>query len=238
PPVPVAHVGIGPLHKKDIVTASIMHEHRPEFATILAFDVKVTPEARDAAVALNVTIFTAAIIYHLTDQFDVYIKNKLAARQAASAADAVFPAVCKIVASFNARDPIVLGVDVLKGKLRIGTPLCVVLGGPKVPAAGAGEEIVVKALPNVLEIGRVASMEQNHVAVDSVAAGSGSVAVKIVQGEGQQLIQYGRHFDQSHTLYSRITRTSIDLLKENFRDEMTKDDWKTVVKMKEMFGID
>ena len=49
-------------------------------ATVLAFDVKVTPEARAAAEDLGVTIFTAEIIYHLTDQFDAFLKRSLAAR--------------------------------------------------------------------------------------------------------------------------------------------------------------
>ena len=47
---------------------------------MLAFDVKVTPEARAAADELGVRIFTADIIYHLTDQFDAYIKEKLQAQ--------------------------------------------------------------------------------------------------------------------------------------------------------------
>ena len=40
----------------------------------------------------------------------------------------VFPCLVKIVdvdAIFNTKDPIVIGVNVLAGVLRIGTPLCV-----------------------------------------------------------------------------------------------------------------
>ena len=79
PPVPVAHVGIGPLHRKDVVAASVMLERVREYATVLAFDVKVTPEARAAAEELGVTIFTADIIYHLTDKFEAFLKRALAA---------------------------------------------------------------------------------------------------------------------------------------------------------------
>ncbi len=153
PPVPVAGVALGPIHKRDVVAASAMLEHKkecvcppplalvflgaravrctppprrrhllvppkpplpsrsggiecrpvrfafalprpplppthppthprappptPRYATILAFDVKVTPDARAAADEAGVRIFTADIIYHLTDQFDKYLKDSV-----------------------------------------------------------------------------------------------------------------------------------------------------------------
>jgi translation initiation factor IF-2 len=138
PPVPVANVGIGPLHRKDVVVASVMLERRKEYATILAFDVKITPEAEAEAEALGVKVFRADIIYHLTDQFSKYLADVTAKKQASVAADAVFPAIVKIIPTsvFNKKDPIVVGVDVLEGKLRMGTPLCVVLPADKVFTAG------------------------------------------------------------------------------------------------------
>jgi hypothetical protein len=45
---------IGPIHKKDVIKASIMKEHKPEFATILAFDVQLTKEGADYAKELDV----------------------------------------------------------------------------------------------------------------------------------------------------------------------------------------
>ena len=54
------------------------------------------------------------------------------------AGDAVFPAVARIIptAVFNKKDPIVVGVDVVEGELRVGTPLCVVLPADKLVTAG------------------------------------------------------------------------------------------------------
>ena len=101
------------------------------YATILAFDVKVTADARIAAEEMGVRIFTADIIYHLTDQFDKYLKDSVRAMQEEKAADISFPCVCRIIptAVFNSRNPIVVGMDVLEGTLRIGTPLCVLQEG-------------------------------------------------------------------------------------------------------------
>ena len=47
---------------------------KKEFATILAFDVKVTPEAQKFADEEGIKIFTANIIYHLFDEFTAYVK--------------------------------------------------------------------------------------------------------------------------------------------------------------------
>ena len=74
--IPVSGINIGPVHKKDIMRASVMLEKgRKKFACLLAFDVPVTREARDMAESLGVRVFTADIIYHLFDQFTAYLKT-------------------------------------------------------------------------------------------------------------------------------------------------------------------
>ena len=76
--IPVTAINIGPVHKKDVLKAmkSIVGETKEkEFATILAFDVKVTPEAQQFADENEIKIFTAKIIYHLFDSFEEYVKK-------------------------------------------------------------------------------------------------------------------------------------------------------------------
>ena len=246
PPVPVAGVGLGPLHKKDVVTASVMLEHKKEFATVLAFDVKVTPEARDAAEHLGVRIFTADIIYHLTDQFDAYLKSTTAAKQEASLEAAVFPVIARVnpLYVFNKRDPIVVGVDVLEGKLRLGTPLCVVLdaeanvAGARASGLTAEDGSIVKSGPLLLNIGIVTGIEHNHTAQTEAVAGGPPVAVKISPKNGESAVLFGRQFDHNHLLYAQITRESLNVLKENFRDAMKPADWKLCVKLKGLLGVD
>ncbi|CAN1836381.1 Eukaryotic translation initiation factor 5B [Linum perenne] len=66
-------LGIGPLQKEHVMKASVMLEKKKEFAVILAYDVKVTPEARELADELGVKIFNNDVIYNLFDQFKAYI---------------------------------------------------------------------------------------------------------------------------------------------------------------------
>ena len=66
---------VGPVSKRDVIPAAIMLEHKVEYATILAFDVKIAPAARMKAAVDGVKIFEADIIYHLFDQFSEYLER-------------------------------------------------------------------------------------------------------------------------------------------------------------------
>ena len=56
-------------------------------------------------------------------------------------------------------------------------------------------------------------------------------------GMDQETIQVGRHFDETAVLYSLITRDSIDSLKDNHKDDLSKEEWRLVIRMKEVFQI-
>ncbi|KAH9317771.1 hypothetical protein KI387_019540, partial [Taxus chinensis] len=219
--IPVSGIGIGPVHKKDVMRASVMLEKKKkEYATILAFDVKITPEARELADELGVKIFMADIIYHLFDQFKAYMDNLKEERKKESAEDAVFPCVLGILPNcvFNKKDPIIVGVDVLEGIARIGTPLCV-------PSK------------DFIDIGKIASIEINHKAVEMAKKGE-KVAMKIIGSNADEAQKmFGRHFEMEDEFVSHLTRESIDVLKENYRDDLSNEDWKLVVKLKKLLKI-
>ncbi|XP_049393092.1 uncharacterized protein LOC125857533, partial [Solanum stenotomum] len=218
--IPVSGIGIGPVHKKDVMKASVMLEKKKEYATILAFDVKVTQEARELSDDLGVKVFMADIIYHLFDQFKAYIDTIKEEKKKEVAEEAVFPCVLKIVPNcvFNKKDPIVLGVDVLEGIVRIGSPICI----PQ---------------KDFIDIGRIASIENNHKPVDSAKKGQ-RVAIKIVgSNPEEQQKMFGRHFEMEDELVSKISRRSIDILKANFRKDLSVEDWRLVMKLKTLFKI-
>lgn len=219
PPIPVSAIGIGTINKRDVTRISIMNEKGcSEYATILAFDVPVPREAREHAEEVNVRIFTADIIYHLFDQFTRFMEQLQEKRREDAAAIAVFPSIVKILPQhvFNQKDPIIVGVEVVEGILKVGTPLCVpTLGG--------------------LHVGTVTSIEQNGREQETARKGA-SVAIKIVN-ENNPTITYGRQFDASHSLYSTLNRASIDALKLHFKDKLESEDWRLVVKLKKVFNI-
>ncbi|KAH0660589.1 hypothetical protein KY289_029337 [Solanum tuberosum] len=218
--IPVSGIGIGPVHKKDVMKASVMLEKKKEYATILAFDVKVTQEARELADEAGVKIFIADIIYHLFDQFKAYIDNHKEEKKKEVAEEAVFPCSLKIVPShvYNKKDPIVVGVDVLEGIARVGTPICI----PQ---------------REFIDIGRIASIENNHRPVDSAKKGQ-RVSIKIVGSNSEEKQKmFGRHFEIEDELVSKVSRRSIDILKANFRNDLSIEDWKLVKTLRDLFKI-
>ena len=124
--IPVANISIGPVYKRDVMSAGIMLEKAKEYAVMLCFDVKVDKEAQAYADEVGVKIFTADIIYHLFDDFTKHMAQLAEQKKEDSKLLAVFPCVLTPVAVFNKKDPIVVGVDVTEGNLRLLTPIAAV----------------------------------------------------------------------------------------------------------------
>ncbi|XP_040192296.1 eukaryotic translation initiation factor 5B isoform X2 [Rana temporaria] len=217
--VPYAGINIGPVHKKDIMKASVMLEHDPQYAVILAFDVRIEREAQEMADSLGVRVFSAEIIYHLFDAFTKYRQDYKKQKQEEFKHIAVFPCKIRILPQFifNSRDPIVMGVIIEAGQVKQGTPICV-------PSKG------------FVDIGIITSIEINHKTVDVAKKGQ-EVCIKIEPIPGDSPKMFGRHFEATDHLVSKINRQSIDALKNWFRDEMQKSDWQLIVELKKVFEI-
>lgn len=81
------------------------------------------------------------------------------------------------------------------------------------------------------------SIQKNHVE-QTVAKKGDEVAVKIgAEVYSGPAIIFGRHFDASHQIVSKLTRASIDALKEHYKDEVDDASWKLIVKLKKTFDI-
>uniref|UniRef100_A0A0A9D332 Eukaryotic translation initiation factor 5B n=1 Tax=Arundo donax TaxID=35708 RepID=A0A0A9D332_ARUDO len=225
--VPVSGCNLGPVHKQDVMKAAAMLKRKEEYAAILVFDVKVMPEAFDLAAESGVKILTADTVYKLVDSFTDHIKKLKEAKKKECAADAVFPCTLKILPNrvYHSKDPIVCDVEVLEGVVKVGTPICVC-----VPSKDRGADIVHG-------LGRISSMQtSNGMQVD--AAKHGVVSIKIIGENPQEKSRlYGRHFNASNELLSQISRRSIDVVKEYFRDEMSDENWHLVCRLKKQLGI-
>ncbi|CAD6594840.1 BJ4_G0051210.mRNA.1.CDS.1 [Saccharomyces cerevisiae] len=226
--IPVMSIGLGPVYKRDVMKASTMLEKAPEYAVMLCFDVKVDKEAEQYAEQEGIKIFNADVIYHLFDLFTAYQEKLLEERRKDFLDYAIFPCVLQTLQIINKRGPMIIGVDVLEGTLRVGTPICAVKTDPTTKER------------QTLILGKVISLEINHQPVQEVKKGqtAAGVAVRLEDPSGQQPI-WGRHVDENDTLYSLVSRRSIDTLKDKaFRDQVARSDWLLLKKLKVVFGIE
>ncbi|KAJ3479048.1 hypothetical protein NLI96_g9333 [Meripilus lineatus] len=225
--IPVSGINIGPVHKKDIMRAATMLEKAKELACILCFDVTVDKEAERLAEEMGIRLFKADIIYHLFDAFTAYNAEIMEAKRKDAAPQAVWPCRLKTIAAFAKRDPIILGVDILDGTLRIGTPLCVVKIDPETQKK------------EIIDLGKITSLEINHKPFEVVkkSQAGGGVAVKIEHAVYQSAKMFGRHFDEKDELYSHITRQSIDVLKASFKADVSNEEWLLIKALKPRLNV-
>ena len=217
--VDVAVVGVGNLNKKDVIKLQIKHAEdenvKKEDLVVLCFDNKVLPEAQKFADENSIKIFVDDVIYHLFDKFIEFKKQCELERKKDKEKEAIFPCSLKTVMFINKKDPLIIGVSVTEGVLKIGTP--------------------IYCVEKKISIGVVESIEREKKPINNVRPNDGDVAIRIKVADSS--LAAGRHFDENSTYISQITRASIDALKNYFREDMTTDDWKLVIKLKKELNI-
>ena len=106
---------------------------------------------------------------------------------------------------------LLMGVKVRAGRLRIGSPLYVVLNEYKNKI-----KLLVQNRKR-FELGKVTSIQKNNEDKE-IADLRDEVCIRI---ENPNELSYDRHFDYKDEVISRLTREIIDILKKDYRDEMT-----------------
>jgi len=205
PFVLVSAVYIGKVMKKHINKMIISNKtDYKEINTILAFDVNIDEDALKLASSNNITILTDGTIYRLFNQYEQFRLRSENERKDIHRHLVVYPCILNIIKDkiFNKKSPFIFGVKVIDGNLHINTPLIIP--------------------DKKLIIGIVNSIQNDGKNIEIANKGS-EVCIKVIDNM-QNNYTYGRQFDFNNTIISHITRTSIDIMKTHFKDEiMTKD---------------
>jgi len=221
--VPVFDMSIGDIHRKDVMQAAIMKEKKfPEYAMILAFDVKVAAEARKEAKHLGVQIFTADVIYHLFEQFQQHLE-KTGRLKSEDQPEAIFPvilSVSKPCALMQQESSDLLWCEVESGQLRIGTPLC--LHGEGNP----GERIDLDCVGEIFK-------DRKPI---QVAFHGDRVCIKLTRQDSRAVAAV--ELGVGSKVASRITRDSCHALKEQHHGELRNHDWATLELLKRFQRVD
>ncbi|GAB5363610.1 hypothetical protein AAMO2058_000898500 [Amorphochlora amoebiformis] len=224
--IPVAFAGIGPIGKNQMLQASTMFEQKPynsypERRVILAFDVKVSEEAKEMAEQAKIPVFTADIIYHLQERFKNHVDSIKKTLREEAESKIVFPVVLNILPDFvfRKKSPIVLGVKVVEGSLKVGTPL-----------------LALKTLESQVFIGKVVGLEVDKKERNEAHIGE-EVCIRIEQHAKEHQVLYGRQFDHKNQLVSRVSSQSIEALVENYKETLSEGDYALINKLRRVLRI-
>lgn len=153
--VPVAKADIGPVNRRDIVEAKAIKDKDRHLGVVLAFNVKILPDAKDESEDSHIKIFEDKVIYNLIDNYNSWVVE-----DSANEEDAVFSELTPISKFtfmkgmiFRNNNPAVFGVRVDAGTLRQKVPFMNMTGRKvgvvhqlqldkkTVPSAKTGDEV-------------------------------------------------------------------------------------------------
>lgn len=122
--VPVAKANIGPVNRRDIMEAKAIKEKDRHLGVVLAFNVKVLPDAEDESEDSHIKVFEDKVIYSLIDDYNAWVEEDTAHEE-----DAIFSELTPISKFtfmkgmvFRNNNPAVFGVKVEVGTLKQKTP--------------------------------------------------------------------------------------------------------------------
>ncbi|MEM3695885.1 MAG: translation initiation factor IF-2 [Candidatus Bathyarchaeia archaeon] len=194
--VPVRLADVGDVSKRDVTEASVVREHEPYYGVVLAFNVKVLPDAQEEANAKGVQIFQEKIIYHLIDNYLSWLKSQREAKIEQEFANLVKPAKIQIMEGyvFRRAKPAIVGVEVLAGKIK-----------PKLALIRAedGEEV-----------GEIQQIQEKGKALPEAGKGM-QVAISL----DKPIV--GRHIFEKDILYVKVPEQHAKALQTMFMDKLS-----------------
>ncbi|MEM1586269.1 MAG: translation initiation factor IF-2 [Candidatus Bathyarchaeia archaeon] len=200
--VPIRLADVGDVSKRDVTEALVVREKEPLYGVVLAFNVKILPDAEEEAKANNVPIFRHNVIYHLIDDYLRWMRSEKEARERSEFERLIRPAKIRVLPGFVFRrsKPAIVGVEVLSGQIR-----------PKIPLMTTEGK----------EIGEILQVQDKGTPIPYAERGK-QVAISI----DRPIV--GRHFDEGDILYVYVPEDHVRVLKTKFKDKLSEDEVETL----------
>jgi translation initiation factor 5B len=190
---------VGDVSKRDVIEASVVKSREPLAGVILAFGVKILPDAEEEAANSCVQVFKEPIIYNLIDKYLEWLKMKREAKIELELEKLVKPGKILVLPGFVFRraKPAIFGVEVLGGQLKPKTSL-------------------VRAEDGA-DIGEVQQIQDKGKAI-SEAKKDMQVAVSM----DKPIV--GRHVFEKDVLYVKVPEPDVRVLLSTYLDKLTEDE--------------
>jgi translation initiation factor 5B len=197
--VQVRIADVGDVSKRDVIEASVVKSREPLAGVVLAFGVKILPDAEEEAANRCVQIFKEPIIYNLIDKYLEWLKMKREAKIELEFEKLVKPGKVLVMQGFVFRraKPAIFGVEVLGGQLK-----------PKYALIRA---------ENGEDIGEVQQIQDKGKAI-SEAKKNMQVAVSMEKPI------VGRHVFEKDILFVKVPEPDARVLMSTYLDKLTEDE--------------
>lgn len=208
--IPIRYADVGPVAKRDVTEAVASKEINKFYAVILAFNVKILPEAEAEAEKHGIKIFQHNVIYQLLEDFEKWYREQIEAERRKELEQLIRPGKIRIIPGyvFRRSNPAIVGVEVLGGVIKPGYPLMREDGK---------------------RIGTIHQIQDRGKTVQEARAGM-AVAISI---RGHVLV--GRHIDEGDVLYTDIPEKHAIMWLTKYKSELSNDEkvvLKEIIKIK------
>ncbi|HIE19097.1 TPA: translation initiation factor IF-2, partial [Candidatus Bathyarchaeota archaeon] len=196
--IPIRLADVGDVSKRDVTEAAVVKENELLYGVVLAFNVRVLPDAEEEAKNRKVPIFRNNIIYHLVDDYLRWVEKEKEARERGEFERLVRPAKIRILPGyvFRRAKPAIVGIEVLAGTIKPRLSLMDKEGR---------------------EIGEILQIQDRGKAI-STAEKRLQVAVSIDKPV------VGRHIDEGDILYVSIPESHAKRLLPKFTERLSPDE--------------
>ena len=200
--IPIHLADIGDVSKRDVVEAETASQEDRLLRVILAFNVKVLPDAEDESIATETPIFQSDVIYHMMEDYLRWNEEQRSAGVKAELDALVRPCKAKFLSGFIFRrsKPAIVGLEIVSGRLK-----------PKYPLISSSGK----------KLGQVQRIQDQGKDVPEAVVG-GQVAVSIEDGV------VGRNISEGDTIYVDVPEKHLKTLMTKFPSELVESDRETV----------
>ncbi len=196
--IPIHRADIGDVSRRDVVEAASVVKSDPLLGVVLAFNVKVLPNAQTEAKREDVSVLHDEVIYKLLESYEDWAKQKREEIRAKRLEVYVRPGKFALKPGyiFRRSHPAIVGVDVLGGVLR-----------PKYPLMRRDGR----------SVGTIRELQKEKRSVQEAKLGD-ELAISIEGGV------VGRNVQEDDVLYTDVPREHVIVLKRDLRDLLSGDE--------------
>ncbi len=197
--VQVRIADIGDISKRDVIEASVVKVHEPLVGAVLAFGVKILPDAEIEAEANGVKIFRDPIIYNLIDNYLEWVREKREAKSEQEFEALVKPGKITVLPNciFRRAKPAVFGVEILGGRLK-----------PRVS---------LLRIEDSSDLGEVQQIQDKGKAI-----GEAKVGMQVAVSMDKPIA--GRHVFERDVLFVKVPEADAKLLLSAHLDDLTSEE--------------